>query len=106
MIYILLEPVRSEHPHQQIYVLNHLPYVHPLCNVCIVMNLTSVFQHQEDRPLKLQRKLRKIREIEAYKNWDLSDLVTITFMYYTLQCSCDIGMAGKKKKALPLLAAH
>ena len=97
MVYILLEPVKSECPCQQIYVLNHLPYVCPLCNVCIVMNLTSIFQHQEDRPLKLQRKLRKTREVEAHEDWNMSDLVMIILSCIIL-CSIAVTLAWLAKR--------
>ena len=97
MVYILLEPVRSECPRQQIYVLNHLPYECPLCNVCIVMNLTSIFQHQEDRPLKLQRKLRKTREVEAHEDWNMSDLVMIILSCIIL-CSIAVTLAWLAKR--------
>ena len=73
--------------------------------MCIAVDLTFVFQHQEDRPLKLQRKLRKTREVEAHDDWDVSDLVMVVLSGIIL-CSiaCDICAAGQKKKkqkALP-----
>lgn len=51
-IYIWLEPIGGEY----IYVLDILKYlshVHPLCNVCIVVDIGSVFEHQEGMTLKL-----------------------------------------------------
>ena len=76
--------------------------------MCIAVDLTFIFQHQEDRPLKLQRKLRKTKEVEAHDDWDMSDLVMVVLSGIIL-CSiaCDIHAAGQKKKkqkALPSLA--
>ena len=71
--------------------------------MCIAVDLMFVFQHQ-DKPLKLQRKLRKTREVEAHDDWDMSDLVMVVLSGIIL-CSvaCNICVAGQKKKqkALP-----